>query len=184
MNRHIILSGFGGQGVLSIGKNLAEAGLEEGRNVSWVPAYGPEMRGGTANCSVIISDKRIGSPLIEHPTDLIVMNRPSLSRFEPLVKTGGIIFVDSSTISDKVTRDDLHAFYIPCDDIAKEIGNTKAANIVMLGAFVEATGIVKMETVENMIREIFTGSKAKFVPTNLEALKRGAECVDLTPVPY
>ncbi len=184
MNRHIILSGFGGQGVLSIGKNLAEAGLEEGREVTWVPAYGPEMRGGTANCSVIISDKRIGSPLIEKPTDIIVMNRPSLTRFEPTVKPGGLVFVDSSTISDKVQREDLHAFYIPCDEIAREIGNLKAANIVMLGAFVEATGIVKMETIERMIHEIFSGKKAKFIPINLEALKRGAECVDRTPIPY
>jgi len=112
------------------------------------------------------------------------MNRPSLKRFEPLVKTGGLVFVNSSTISDRVERDDLHVFYIPCDEIAAEIGNKKAANIVMLGAFVEATGIVKMETVEHMIHEIFTGAKAKFVPVNLEALKRGAECVDRTPVPY
>lgn len=184
MNRHIILSGFGGQGVLSIGKNLAEAGLEEGREVTWVPAYGPEMRGGTANCSVIISDKRIGSPLIEHPTDIIVMNRPSLHKFEPLVKPGGLVFVDSSTISDKVEREDLHAFYIPCDEIARELGNLKAANIVMLGAFVEATGIVKIETIEKMIREIFSGKKEKFIPVNLEALKRGAEIVDHTPIPY
>ena len=184
MNRKIILSGFGGPGVLSIGKNLAEAGLEEGREVSWVPAYGPEMRGGTANCSVKISDKRIGSPFIERPTDLIVMNRPSLIRFEPMVTTGGLVFVNSSAISDKVTREDLHVFYIPCDEIAKELGNTKVANIVMLGAFVKATGLVKMETIEHMIHEIFTGAKAKFVPINLEALKRGADCVTHTPLPY
>ena len=112
------------------------------------------------------------------------MNRPSLTRFEPLVKTGGIVFLDSSSISDKVTRDDLHAFYIPCDDIARKIGNLKAANIVMLGAFVQATGIVKMETIERMIHEIFTGSKAKFVPANLKALEQGAACVTHTPVPY
>ena len=184
MNRRIILSGFGGQGVLSLGKNLAEAGLEEGREVSWVPAYGPEMRGGTANCSVIISDNRIGSPLIEHPTELIVMNRPSLIKFEPLVKTGGLVFVDSSTISDKVQREDLHAFYIPCDSIAKELGNGKAANIVMLGAFVKATGIVKLETIEHIMHEIFTGAKARFIPVNLEALKRGADCVTHTPLSY
>lgn len=182
MNRKIILSGFGGQGVLSIGKNLAEAGLEEGREVTWVPAYGPEMRGGTANCSVKISDRRIGSPFVERPTDLIVMNRPSLVRFEPLVTSGGTMFVNSSAVKDKVNREDLHVFYIPCDDIAKEIGSLRSANIVMLGAFVEATGIVKMETIERMIHEIFSGAKAKYIPVNLEALKKGAECVCGSPV--
>ena len=177
MKREIILSGFGGQGVMSIGKNLAEAGCAEGLQVSWVPSYGPEMRGGTANCSVILSDSRIGCPLIEHPNDIVVMNRPSLARFEPLVRPGGRVLVNTSVVPDKVSRTDLHPVYVPCDDIARELGNAKVSNMVMLGAYVAAVGLVKMETVQSMIHEMFTGRKAALVPVNLQALERGAECV-------
>ena len=109
MKKEIILSGFGGQGVMSIGKNLVEAGVEEELEVSWVPSYGPEMRGGTANCSVILSDERIGSPVVEAPTEVIAMNRPSLTKFEPSVVPGGTVFVNSSIVIDKVQRTDVKA---------------------------------------------------------------------------
>ena len=109
MNKEIILSGFGGQGIMSMGKNLAEAGVEEGLEVSWVPSYGPEMRGGTANCTVILSDERIGSPLVEAPSEIIVMNRAALHKFEPEVVPGGTVFVNSSIVPDKVSRKDLKA---------------------------------------------------------------------------
>ena len=176
MKKEIILSGFGGQGVLSIGKNLVEAGVDEDLEVSWVPSYGPEMRGGTANCTVILSDERIGAPLVENPTELIAMNRPSLTKFEDTVVPGGAIFVNSSIVSEKVRRMDVKAVYIPCDEIAIELGNPKVSNMVMLGAYVAATGVLKVETIENMIREMFTGKKAKLVPLNMEALHRGIEC--------
>ena len=177
MKKEVILSGFGGQGVMSIGKNLVEAGMEEGLEVSWVPSYGPEMRGGTANCTVILSDERIGSPLVETPTEIIVMNRPSLAKFEPTVIPGGTVFVNSSIVTEKVSRDDVKAIYVPCDDIAEELGNTKVSNMVMLGAYVAATQVLKVETIEHMIAEMFTGKKAKLVPLNMEALKRGMQCV-------
>ena len=143
MNREIILSGFGGQGVMSIGKNLAEAGVVEGLEVSWVPSYGPEMRGGTANCTVILSSERIGAPLVETATEIIVMNRPSLLKFESAVKPGGTVFVNSSIVPDKVSRTDVRAVYVPCDEIAAELGNPKVANMVMLGAYIGATGALR-----------------------------------------
>ena len=177
MRREIILSGFGGQGVMSIGKNLVEAAVEEDLQASWVPSYGPEMRGGTANCTVILSDERIGAPLVEHPTEIVVMNRAALAKFEPDVAAGGIVFVNSSIIPDKVTREDVTAFYIPCDDIARELGNGKVSNMVMLGAYVAATGVLKPDTIRRMIQEMFQGPKQHLVPLNLEALDRGMACV-------
>ena len=161
MKKEIVISGFGGQGGLAIGKNLAEAGMAEGLNVTWAPSYGPEMRGGTANCSVVLSDKPVGSPVFAHPTELIALNEPSLVKF----------------VTDKVSRTDLTAYYIPCSQIADEVGNPKVSNMVMLGAYVAGTKVLKAETIEKMIQEMFTGAKAKFVPLNIEAFRRGMACV-------
>ena len=177
MKKEIIISGFGGQGGLAIGKNLAEAGMAEGRNVTWAPSYGPEMRGGTANCSVVLSDKPVGSPIFNHPTELIAMNEPSLEKFEAGVVPGGTVFVNSSVVTDKVSRSDLTAYYIPCAEIADEVGNPKVGNMVMLGAYVAATKVLKSETIETMIHEMFTGAKAKLVPLNIEAFHRGMACI-------
>ena len=173
MKKEIIISGFGGQGGLAIGKNLAEAGMAEGLNVTWAPSYGPEMRGGTANCSVVLSDKPVGSPVFAHPTELIALNEPSLAKFEAGVVPGGMVFVNSDVVTDKVSRDDLTAYYIPCSKIADEVGNPKVSNMVMLGAYVAATGILKQETIEEMIRKMFTGDKAKLVSLNIQAFHRG-----------
>ena len=177
MKKEIIISGFGGQGGLAIGKNLAEAGMAEGLNVTWSPSYGPEMRGGTANCSVVLSDKPVGSPVFAHPTELIALNEPSLEKFEAGVVSGGQVFINSDVVTDKVSRPDLTAYYIPCNTIADEVGNAKVSNMVMLGAYVAATKILKPETIETMIQEMFTGPKAKFVPLNIEAFRRGCQCV-------
>lgn len=177
MKKQITVSGFGGQGVLSIGKSLVEAGMDEGLEVTWAPSYGPEMRGGTANCSVVISDKPIGSPVFTHPTELIAMNLPALEKFEPKVVEGGLIIVNSSVVEPKVERTDVKAYYVPCIDIATELGNTKVANMVMLGAYIKATGALKVETVQEMIKNMFTGRKAKLVPMNMEALQKGMECI-------
>ncbi len=176
MKKEIIISGFGGQGVMSIGKNLVEAGMAEGFQVTWAPSYGPEMRGGTANCSVVLSDKPVGSPVFSFPTELIAMNGPSIDKFAPTVVSGGLVLVNSSVVSKKVERSDVKALYVPCEGIAYEVGNPKVANMVMLGAYVAATGALKPETIEQMIHEMFTGPKAKLVPLNLEALKRGMAC--------
>lgn len=176
--KNFLLAGFGGQGILFSGKVIAYSGLMDGKEVSWLPSYGPEMRGGTANCTVILSDERIGSPLVEYPSEVVVMNRAALAKFGPHVQKGGIMFINSSIVPDKVDRDDVKVYYVPCDDIARELGNPKVSNMVMLGAYVAATKVLKVETIENMIHEMFTGKKAKLVPLNMEALKRGIACVE------
>ena len=177
MTNEIMIAGFGGQGVMAIGKTLAEAGMKENKDVCWLPSYGPEMRGGTANCSVVLTDDAIVSPIVLEPTELIAMNLPSLLKFEPTVVKGGTIFVNSSIITEKVSRDDVRAIYVPCLDIANELGNAKVANMVMLGAYIEAMGNLGTETIKEMLVHMFTGPKAKLVDLNIEALRRGAACV-------
>jgi 2-oxoglutarate ferredoxin oxidoreductase subunit gamma len=174
MTREIIIAGFGGQGVMSIGKTLTEAGLKEGYEVSWVPSYGPEMRGGTANCAVVLSKEPIGSPVVSHPSELIAMNGPSLSKFEPLVTPNGLILVNASQSEQKVQRQDVKAYYIPCMEEAGKLGNFKVANMIMLGAYIKATGALKMETIVDMLSHIFTGPKAPLVALNIKALEAGA----------
>ena len=177
MEKTFIFAGFGGQGMLLIGKFMAMACMLDGKHVSWLPSYGPEMRGGTANCSVVLSDKPVGSPVFAHPTELIALNEPSLVKFEEGVVPGGMVFVNSDVVTDKVSRTDLTAYYIPCSQIADEVGNPKVSNMVMLGAYVAGTKVLKAETIEKMIQEMFTGAKAKFVPLNIEAFRRGMACV-------
>ena len=178
MKKQITIAGFGGQGVMSIGKSLVEAAVNEGMHATWVPSYGPEMRGGTANCEVVLCEEPVGSPVFTYPTELIAMNRPSLHRFEDKVKPGGIIFVNSSIIEDKVQRTDVKAVYVPCDTIADELGNKKVSNMVMLGAYIAATGALKTETIKAMLAHMFTGPKAKLVDLNMEALERGKACIE------
>lgn len=177
MTNEIMIAGFGGQGVMAIGKTLAEAGMKEDKAVSWLPSYGPEMRGGTANCCVVLSDEEIICPIVLEPTELIAMNLPSLLKFAPSVVKGGTIFVNSSIITEKVSRDDVRAIYVPCLDIANELGNAKVANMVMLGAYIEAMGNLGTDTIKEMLVHMFTGPKAKLVDLNIEALRRGAACV-------
>jgi len=177
MTREVIVSGFGGQGVMSIGKTMIEAGMAEGLYVSWLPSYGPEMRGGTANCSVVMSPKPVGSPVVVNPTELIAMNAPSLTKFENAVIPNGIILINSSIVSIKPTREDVNAYYIPCVEIANEIGNPKVANMAMLGAYLEATKALKFETVHEMLKHIFHGPKEKLIALNLKAMEAGAACI-------
>ena len=177
MTNEIMIAGFGGQGVMAIGKTLAEAGMKENKDVCWLPSYGPEMRGGTANCCVVLTDDAIVSPIVLEPTELIAMNLPSLLKFEPTVKAGGTIFVNSSIIAEKVTRTDVKAVYVPCLEIAQELGNLKVANMVMLGAYIQAMGNLSFDTIKEMLVHMFTGPKAKLVDLNIEALARGAACV-------
>ena len=177
MTNEIIISGFGGQGVMAIGKTLCEAGMKEGKNVSWLPSYGPEMRGGTANCCVVLSDEPIVSPIVLEPTELIAMNLPSLLKFEPSVVENGTVFVNSSLIDVQPTRTDIRVAAIPANDIAAELGSAKVTNMVMLGAYMEAMKNVGTDTIKEMLVHMFTGPKAKLVDLNIEALKRGAACV-------
>ena len=177
MTRELIIAGFGGQGVMAMGKTLIEAGLKEGFEVSWVPSYGPEMRGGTANCSVVISDEPIGSPVVTQPGELIAMNGPSLARFEPMVEPGGLVLVNSSQMERPACRADVRCYLIPSMEEAGKLGNFKVANMVMLGAYIKATGALKMDTIEEMLASIFTGSKAHLVDLNIKALQAGAAYV-------
>ena len=173
-----IFAGFGGQGVLLMGQLLAAAGMKEGKNTSWIPSYGPEMRGGTANCNVILSDDPVGSPIVQHPNVLIVMNTPSLDKYESAVVPGGSIFVNSSMIDIKVKRTDVNAYYVPCTEIATELGNPKVSNMIMLGAYIGKSKCVDIETVLEALLEKLGERKAKLIPLNREALKRGASCIE------
>lgn len=176
MEKKVICAGFGGQGVMSMGQLLAYAGMLEDKNVSWLPSYGPEMRGGTANCSVIVADEEIGSPVITDDADIaIIMNLPSLLKFEKDVKPGGKIFVNESLITKKVERNDVEAYYVDANKIAADIGNPKAANLVMLGAALGKDQIVDSESVLEAFKKVFGPSKEKFIPQNREALNKGAE---------
>lgn len=177
MMQEVIFAGFGGQGMLLAGQFIAYAGLDEGKNVSWLPSYGPEMRGGTANCSVIVSDEEIGSPVIVEPDTLVVMNRPSLEKFEKTVKKGGTLIINSSLIDVKATRDDIDVIYVPANQIAEEIGNTKVANMVVLGAYIEKSGVVDVKSVLKVIENKMGAKKAHLVAINEEALNKGAACV-------
>ncbi|MDP3385959.1 MAG: 2-oxoacid:acceptor oxidoreductase family protein [Eubacteriales bacterium] len=178
MIEKVIVAGFGGQGVMAIGKLLAYAGMLEDKQVSWLPSYGPEMRGGTANCDVIVSDKLIGSPVLtDDATAVIVMNLPSMDKFESHLAKEGKLIVNKSLIHKKATRDDIGVYYIDANEIAAEIGNPKAANMVMLGAFLELTSIVKPESVLEAFTKVFGEDKAKFIPLNAKALEKGAEAV-------
>ncbi|MBA7497851.1 Pyruvate synthase subunit PorC [subsurface metagenome] len=177
MLERIIISGFGGQGVMLIGRLLAYAGMIEGKKVAWMPSYGPEMRGGTANCTVLISSNEIGSPIVSHPKVLIAMNQPSLDKFESNVSENGLIILNDSLIKREVNRNDVKVIRIPADDIADKLGNSRAANMVVLGAYVKKSKVVKMETIFKALEKALAGRNKKLLELNKEALKQGAELV-------
>lgn len=175
MLERIIISGFGGQGIMLIGRLLAYAGMIEGKKVAWMPSYGPEMRGGTANCTVLISSEEIGSPIVSHPKILIAMNQPSLDKFESKVSEGGLIILNASLIENEIKRDDVKVIKIPADEIADKLGNSRAANMVILGAYVEQSGIVKMDTIFKALEKALVGRNQTLLEINKEALKQGAK---------
>jgi 2-oxoglutarate ferredoxin oxidoreductase subunit gamma len=172
MQSEIQFAGFGGQGIMLMGQILAQAAMNEGSEVVWIPSYGPEMRGGTAYCTVVISDKLIGSPIIRNPRHLVAMNRPSLEKFAPTVKPNGVIFVNSSIISVGAGRDDVDEVRVPIIEIAKALGNIKVANIVALGAFVSRSAVVKFESLQAAVKDKFA-QKEKLIPLNMNALEEG-----------
>jgi len=172
-HEEIIIAGFGGQGILSAGRILAYAGMLEGKNVSWLPSYGPEMRGGTANCHVIISDETVGSPILNTATTLIVMNGPSLDKFEKAVVPGGIIIVDSSLVERKPLRDDVDVCQIPATMLASDMGNLTFANIILLGKFIKKTGIVTKENFAVALEHILPEKKHYLIPEEMKALEIG-----------
>jgi 2-oxoglutarate ferredoxin oxidoreductase subunit gamma len=174
MYEEVIMSGFGGQGVVSGGTVLVHAGLLEGKNVTFFPAYGAEMRGGTANCSVVVSDEQIASPVVSRPSTAIVLNAPSFTKFEPTVAEGGLLIVNKSLVSDESKRDDITVVYLPCNDIAEKIGSIRAANMVALGCFAGRTGAVSVDSIEKAMPKVFKRAKKEMLALNRKALDEGA----------
>ncbi|MDR3313204.1 MAG: 2-oxoacid:acceptor oxidoreductase family protein [Oscillospiraceae bacterium] len=173
MMTQILLAGFGGQGVLFAGKFLAYAGLFEGRQVSWLPSYGPEMRGGTANCSVILADEPIGSPIVLAPDLLLAMNLPSFNRFAQAVKPGGRLFIDSSLVDVRNTRDDVEAYYVPATQLSSSEGLNGLANMILLGKLLAVTHLCNQETIDAAMRKTVPANKQQLLEANLRALALG-----------
>jgi 2-oxoglutarate ferredoxin oxidoreductase subunit gamma len=168
----VTLAGFGGQGIMMAGQLLAYSGIKEGKEVVWLPSYGPEMRGGTAYCTVVISGSRIGSPIINNPRGVCVFNRPSFDKFVPRVKPGGLAIVNSSLINVTTDRTDITEILVPANQMAMEEKNPKAANVAMLGAFIGATGVVTLDTFKSILKEKL-GHKEQFIESNLRVLEKG-----------
>lgn len=175
MTKEIIFAGFGGQGVLLAGQIVTYAGMEEGRHVSWLPSYGPEMRGGTAYCSVVVSDEEVASPVVVDADVVVAMNRPSMERFEKAVRPGGTLVMNTDLIEIEPTRDDITILRIPANTLAESAGTLKAANMVALGAFNEAEQVVRDETIISCLAKIMGEKKKHLIPTNEKALSLGRE---------
>lgn len=175
MTTQILLSGFGGQGILFTGKFLAYKGLLADKNVSWLPSYGPEMRGGTASCSVIISDEEVGSPIISQPDVLIAMNLPSFEKFEPTVRPGGIVIADSSLIETKSARSDIDVYYIPATALASEMGKQSLANMIILGKLLSVMGEFDEENIKTVLSKVIPPKKADMLEINLNAMQLGSQ---------
>jgi 2-oxoglutarate ferredoxin oxidoreductase subunit gamma len=188
MHEEVIVSGFGGQGALFAGQLLTytgmdegyhvtwiHTGMDEGHHVTWIPSYGPEMRGGTAHCTVILSDDPIGSPIIRNPTAAIVMNPPSMEKYEPLVKTGGVLVANSTLIRERSKRDDITVVYVPANDLAAELGNVKMANVVLLGALLATRPILPVEALKKAMDDHIPEHRRHIIEPNKRALDRGIE---------
>lgn len=173
MTTQILIAGFGGQGVLFAGKFITYKGLLENKNVSWLPSYGPEMRGGTANCSVIISDDPVGSPIVSTPDILMVMNLPSLDKYENAAAKDAKIFVDSTLIARKVERDDVKAYYIPATQMANDAGIPTLANIIMVGKIIKETGVISHDDLVGALKKVVSAKHADLLDVNLKALDMG-----------
>lgn len=173
INEKVIIAGFGGQGVMLMGQLLSYAATEKDINTLWFPSYGPETRGGTANCSVTISDAYVNSPVISTPDSIIIMNKPSLDKFQSKLKKGGHLFLNSSLVKDIKVREDVNVYNIDANDIAKRLGNIKVANMVILGAYLAVTKIFTAEEILNILKQKFTGAKAKLIEINRQALEAG-----------
>ena len=176
--KDVIIAGFGGQGVMLIGNLLAYAAMEQGLNVTYIPVYGPEMRGGTANCTVVIADEEIGSPIIHNPLSLIAMNRPSLDKFQPRVQDKGIVIINSSLVDMELAdKQRLQTYSVPANEIADKIGNSRMANMVALGAYIQVTGIIPLSTVQESLENVISSHYKHLIPKNAEALQAGADYV-------
>ncbi|MDR2505026.1 MAG: 2-oxoacid:acceptor oxidoreductase family protein [Oscillospiraceae bacterium] len=177
METKVLFAGFGGQGVLLMGQLLCKAAMHEDFEVSWMPSYGPEMRGGEANCGVVVADEPIGSPLVTEPDVAVIMNKPSLDKFESQVRSGGTILYNSSLIDRKPARGDVRVIAVNCNDIAQELGNPRVANMVMLGAFNKAATNLPVESLIGALRATLGESKEKLIPINRKAIETGEALV-------
>jgi 2-oxoglutarate ferredoxin oxidoreductase subunit gamma len=173
MQTEVVIAGFGGQGVLFAGQMLAFAAMDYGKEVTWIPSYGPEMRGGTANCTVIVADEEIGSPLVRYPQAVLALNLPSLDKYESAVLPGGVLIVNSSLTNRSVIRTDIKAVMIPANEIAEELGNKRLVNVIMLGALLEMTPILPFDAVEEAVKNHLPERHKHLLSVNLEALRRG-----------
>jgi 2-oxoglutarate ferredoxin oxidoreductase subunit gamma len=178
MQQEIIISGFGGQGTLFAGQLLAYAAMGSGHHVTWIPSYGPEMRGGKARCTIVVSDEEIGSPLVRRPSAAIVLNIPSMEAFELSIKPGGVLVVNSSLIPRKSERDDIRIIYVPATDMAIQLGNARLLNVICLAALVTATGIASLEAVRQALNDHLPARHRKLLGLNNEAIDQGAALVD------
>ena len=174
MQTEIVFSGFGGQGVLFAGQILAFAGMDSGKEVTWMPSYGPEMRGGTANCTVIIADEEIGSPLVRHPQAVVVMNLPSLDKYESTLPENGVLIINGSLVNRDTTRTDIIHVIVPANEIAEKLGNKRLTNMVLLGALLEKLPVLPMSAIDDALKNHLPERHRKFLPANLEALRLGA----------
>ena len=177
MEKRMIIAGFGGQGVLLIGQLIAYAGMLADKEVSWMPSYGPEMRGGSANCAVVVSDEPVASPKVEEADLVIAMNRPSMELFEKALVPGGVLIYNSSLIDVKPTRQDIQVVAVPCNDIANDLGSLRSTNMVMLGAYAGVTGEYSVDTLMSALRHKLGPSKEKFMPANQKAIEAGMAAV-------
>ncbi len=175
MTHELLIAGFGGQGVLSMGMTLSYAGMVEDKEISWMPSYGPEMRGGTANCIVIVSDKKISSPIITTFDTVIVLNQPSMDKFEKAVKAGGLLLYDSTNIITVPTRTDIRVVPLPASETASAMKNMRIMNMIVLGAFLELTHVVGMESVMQALKKVLPERYHNLLPLNEQALRRGVE---------
>lgn len=177
MYQGVIMAGFGGQGIVSGGIMLAYCGMVDGLNVTFFPAYGAEMRGGTANCSVVLSTDPVASPVVGQPDSILIMNEPSLAKFESTLKPGGRLFLNTSLVISRPKRKDIEVVEVPANDIAEELGNIKCANMVMLGAYAKKSGAVNTETLKNNIKEVYHKVKEAMLDMNKKAVDKGAAAV-------
>jgi 2-oxoglutarate ferredoxin oxidoreductase subunit gamma len=175
MQTEVIISGFGGQGVLFAGQLLSYAAMDEGKEVTWIPSYGPEMRGGTANCTVVIADEEIGSPFVRNPQAAIVMNLPSLDKYEPLLQPGGVLVINTSMVNREPTRKDIKVVKIHGNEIAEELGDRRMTNMVMLGALLANLPVLKLDAMKKALKVHLPSRLARLLPANYEALRKGAE---------
>ncbi len=171
----MILAGFGGQGVMSMGQLIAYSGMLEGKEVSWMPSYGPEMRGGTANCTVVVSEEVIGSPVVVEPQVVVAMNLPSLDKFESMVKPGGVLIINTSLINRTCQREDITVIEVPANEIANELGNSRVANMVVLGTLIAQTKVVTKDSIIESLKKVLPEHRHNLIPMNESALDKGAE---------